>query len=60
MSHPTNILLAEDKLQQREDWLDEQGRTDGDIMIDDKGEYVIDIDEEGAKTRVYLPNHLQI
>ena len=59
MSHPTNTLLAEDKKVYREIWLYEQGRTDGDIMIDDKGEYIIEMDEEGAKTRVYFPNHLQ-
>ena len=55
----TNVIFDENKRELREVWLDEEGRTDGDIMTDDKGEYIIDIDEEGTNTRVYFPDHLQ-
>ena len=54
-----NVIFDENKLYLREEWLYKQGRTYGDIMIDNKGEYIIEMDEEGTKTRVYFPDHLQ-
>lgn len=67
MSHPENTLLYE----RRQEWLEEQGRTEGDVMEDIVGEYIleIDIEEQGTpgddyqcterKTRVYLPARLR-
>lgn len=41
----------------RESWLDEKGLTDGDVCVDYfGGEYVYEINEDGVKERVYLPN----
>ena len=59
MSHNGTVIFDENKLYLREEWLQDQGRTYGDIMTDNKGEYIIEMDEEGTKTRVYLPDHLQ-
>lgn len=55
MSHVANDLFYEN----RQQWLDELGRTEGDVMEDGYGEFVFTEDEDGFK-RVDLPDNLQM
>ena len=43
----------------RDRWLDENHYNEGDVMEDENGEYVMDVDEDGRKRRRYLLDELE-
>lgn len=59
MSHKANDLFMEDVLQKRQEWLVENGRQDGDVMEDEKGEYIL-IDGENNYEKLYLSKELTL
>lgn len=50
MSHKANDLYYED----RQQWLDERGCLEGDVMSDSKGDYIII-----KHNKIYLPDKIQ-
>lgn len=54
MSHINNDIFFEERGQ----WLEEVGLTEGDVMRDGRGEYIYFEDENGNAKR-YLPDDIQ-
>lgn len=44
----------------RKEWLSLQGRTEGDVLEDEEGEFVYSENEDGTYEKIYLPDELRL